>query len=129
MLRTDRGFWKFFLLSLVTLGIYDFFFIHQMAKEANTVDENGKKVGGLLAYIFLSIITLGIYALYWNYKVVEKFGASVRANGGTPRITGGSWLLWEILGSFIIVGPIVAFVKQVHLWNDANAAYNQRHAA
>lgn len=129
MLKTNRGFWKYFFLSLITFGIYDFFFIHNMAKEANLVDEGGKKVGGLLAVIFLGLITCGIYAFYWNYRVCEKFGNSVRASGGTPRITGGAWLLWTLLGSMIIVGPLVAFVKQVHLWNDANGAYNARHTA
>ena len=129
MLKTNRGFWKLFFLTIITLGIYSLFFIHNMAKEANIVDENGKHVGGLLAYIFLSLITLGIYSLYWNYKVCEKFGFSVIASGGKPRITGGGWLLWYLVGSLIIVGPIVALVKQIHLWNDANAAYNARHSA
>ena len=129
MLKTNRGFWKWFFLSLITFGIYDFFFIHNMAKEANTVDEGGKKVGGLLAYILLSAITFGIYGLYWNYRICEKFGNSVRMNGGAPRITGGGWLLWDLVGALILVGPLVAFVKQVHLWNDANAAFNARHQA
>ena len=124
MLKTNRGFWKYFFLSIITLGIYDFIFIHKMAEEANIVDVNGKKVGGLLAVIFLSAITLGIYAFYWNYRVCEKFANVVRSAGGNPRITGGGWLMWTIFGSFIVIGPLVAFVKQIHLWNDANAIYN-----
>ena len=126
MLKTTRGFWKWFFLSLVTLGIYDFYFIHKMAKEANLADPNGKKVGGLVFYIFITLITFGIYSFYWNYKVCEKFGANVRSAGQTPRITGGAWLLWEIFGALIIVGPIVALVKQIHLWNDSNKIYNSR---
>ena len=129
MLKTNRGFWKWFFLSLITFGIYDFFFIYNMAKEANLVDEGGKKVGGLLAFILLSLITFGIYGLYWNYRICEKFGNSVRMSGGTPRLTGGAWLLWDIVGALILVGPLVAMVKQIHLWNDANAAYNTRHPA
>ena len=129
MLKTNRGFIKLFLLSLITLGIYDFFFIHDMAKEANMVDSKGKKVGGLLALILLSIITLGIYSFIWNYRVCEKFAASVRAGGSEPKFDGGKWLLWTLVGSFIIVGPLVALVKQIHLWNDANAAFNARQNA
>ena len=129
MLKTNRGFIKFFLLSLITLGIYELFFIHDMAKEANIVDEKGKKVGGLIALILLSAITLGIYAFIWNYRVCEKFAASVRESGNEPKFDGGKWLLWTLVGSFIAIGPLVAMVKQIHLWNDANAAYNSRKAA
>ena len=126
MLKTNRGFFKILLLSIVTLGIYPLFVTYNMAKEANLVDEGGKKIGGLLAVIFLTPLTLGIYGFYWNYKICEKYGNSVRLSGGTPRITGKQWLLWTIFGSLIVVGPLVAYVKQIHLWNDSNAAYNSR---
>ena len=126
MLKTSRGFWKYFFLTIITFGIYGLYMTHQMAKEANLADKQSKDVGGLLFYILMSCLTFGFYTLYWNYKVCEKFGNSVRANGGTPRLTGGGWLLWTILGAMIVIGPLVALVKQIHLWNDSNAAYNAR---
>ena len=127
MLKTNRGLIKCLLLSLITLGIYDLFLIHKMAKEANLADTSTKKVGGLIFYIIFTTLTLGIYAFYWNYKVCEKFANSVRSAGKQPRITGGAWLLWMIFGSFIIVGPIIATYKQIHSWNDSNAVYNSKH--
>ena len=126
MLKTNRSYIVILLLNVVTLGIYSLFVTHNMAKEANIVDEGGKKIGGLLAVIFLGAITLGIYGIYWNYKVCEKYGNSVRLSGGKPGFTGGGWILWTLLGAIIVVGPIVAGVKQIHLWNDANKAYNAR---
>ena len=129
MLKTNRGFWKLFFLSLITLGIYSLFFIHNMAKEANTVDAEGKKVTGLIGYILLTVITAGIFALIWNYKVTEKFAASIMRRGGQPKFDGGKWLLWTLVGSLILVGPLVALVKQIHLWNAANAAYNASNPA
>ena len=128
MLKTNRGFWKAFFFSLITFGIYDLYLIHKMAQEANLVDEKGRKVGGLIFFIIFSTLTAGIYTLYWNYKVCEKFADNVRSAGQTPRLTGGGWLLWTIVGAAIAIGPLVAFVKQLHLWNDSNAIYNSRHA-
>ena len=128
MLKTNRGFWKVFFLDLITLGIYELYLIHKMAQEANLVDMKGRKVGGLIFFIIFSALTAGIYCLYWNYKVCEKFANNVRSAGQTPRLTGGTWILWTILGSFIIIGPLVAFVKQLHLWNDSNAVFNSRNA-
>lgn len=128
MLKTSRGFWKCFLLSFITLGIYGLYYIYKLAQEVNlTCSKYGKDVGGLGFFFLMSIITLGIYSLYWNYRVCEKMSDCVKESGGKPRITGGSWLLWEIVGAIIIVGPIVANVKQIHIWNDVNAIYNQRH--
>ena len=127
MLKTNRGFIKLLLLSLITFGIYGLYFTYKMAQEANLADPAGKRVGGLVAYIFYTMFTLGIYAFYWNYRVCEKFGVAVRSTGQQPRITGGSWLLWTIFGVLLLgIGPIVAAVKQIHLWNDANTIYNNR---
>lgn len=128
MLKTNRGFFKAFFFSIITLGIYDLYLIHKMAQEANLVDEKGKKVGGLIFFIVFTILTAGIYSLYWNYKVCEKFADNVKRAGQTARLTGGSWLLWTIVGALIAIGPLVAFVKQLHLWNDSNAVYNAQHA-
>lgn len=129
MLKENRGFIKYLLLCLITLGIYNLYIVHQMAKEANLADPTpgAKNVGGLLFFIIFSILTLGIYDLYWYYKVNEKFAASVRAVNKKPRLTGGGWLLWTLIGSLIIIGPLVAFVKMIHNWNDSNASYNARH--
>ena len=127
MLKTNRGFLKLILFSFITLGIYSYYFIHKMAKEANLVDESSKRVGGLIAYVFLSLITLGIYCWIWNYRVCEKFANAVRRGGRSPSITGGGWLLWTLIGSLIVIGPLVALVKQIHSWNDANAVYNAEH--
>lgn len=127
MLKTNRGFFKWFFFCLITLGIYNLYFIHKMAKEANLDDEKGKRVGGLIFLIIFTILTLGIYSLYWNYRICDKFADTVKSAGQNARITGGGWLLWTFVGSLIIVGPLVAFVKQIHIWNDANAVYNSRH--
>ena len=127
MLKTNRSFFKYLILSVVTLGIYGFFIISKMAKEANLADEGGKKVGGLLAVIFLGAITAGIYDMYWYYRVCEKFGNVVRSDNGTPRITGGAFLLWTIFGSAIVIGPFIAQAKLIKMWNDSNAIYNARH--
>lgn len=45
-LKTTRGFWKVFFLSIITLGIYDLYYIYKIAKEVNlTCCECGKDVG------------------------------------------------------------------------------------
>lgn len=128
MLKTNRGFWKYFFLTIITLGIYELHYIYKLAREANLVGKD-KEVGGLAYFILMSFVTIGIYPFYWNYRVCNKLADNVRANGGAPRIDGTGWLLWSLLGTLILVGPLVAFVKQIHLWNDSNMLYNRMHGA
>lgn len=126
MLKTNRGLLKYLLFSLITLGIYDLYIVHRAAKDANLADSSSKKVGGLIFFIFMSIITAGIYSFYWWYKVTEKFANVIRTSGAKPAITGGGFLLWEIFGSLIIVGPFIALYKFFKNWNASNALYNSR---
>lgn len=126
MLNTNRGLFKYLIFTVITLGIYHLYFIHKMAQEANLADPGSKKVGGLIFYLIFTVLTLTIYDYYWNFRVCTKFANAVRAANKHPRITGGQWLLWTILGSLIIVGPLIALYKQIHSWNDSNLIFNTR---
>ena len=126
MLKTNRGIIKTVIFTILTLGIYGLFMIHQMATDARTV--SGKHVGRLIFYIIFTPLTLGIYPLYWNIRVIGLFADNVRSAGKTPRLTGVSYLLWNIFGILLFgLGPLIAYVKQIHLWNDSNAVYNSKH--
>lgn len=126
MLKTNRGLIKFILLTIVTLGIYSLFFLHDMAHEMNIAcNGDGKHTRGLFAYILLSIITLGIYALVWNYGVCERVATHCHRRGVQPPVTGGSWLLWNIFGILLFgLGPFIAFHKQCKGVNLCCADYN-----
>ena len=66
--------------------------------------------------------------MIWNFRVCNKFAQAVKSAGQTPCITGGGWLCWTLIGWLLFgLGPLIAFVKQVHSWNDANKIYNGRH--
>lgn len=62
------------ILSIITCGIYSFFWIaniHNEFARVNNEDENGWLV------VVLSIVTCGIYGLVWFYKMgskLEKLG-------------------------------------------------------
>ena len=58
-LATNRGFWLTLLLTIVTLGFYQWYLIYAFAKETNIVcREDGRKTAGLVVYILLSIILI-----------------------------------------------------------------------
>lgn len=124
-MKANRSVLAFILLSVITFGIYTLFFWSKYAQDMNIVCQgDGKHTRGIFARIIFSILTLGIYDLIWMYNVGERISANAHRRNIHCNITGGSILLWYILGSLIIVGPLIALHKMIHGLNDLCYAYN-----
>jgi hypothetical protein len=122
-----RGLAGLIILSIITFGIYSWYWIHRLAKDVNAICEgDGKKTGGLLKYVLLGLITFGIYDLVWVYMLGER----LQDNGPKYNLTfkegGGAVLLWLILGSFIIVGPFIALHIIIKNTNALADEYNKK---
>lgn len=75
--KTNRSIWMYFLLSLVTCGIYGYVFIYNLAEDVNDICEgDGEKTSGLLAFILLGMVTCGIYYIIWWYKLANRLQAN-----------------------------------------------------
>jgi len=122
-----RGLVGLILLSIITFGIYGLYWIYKLAKDVNTICEgDGKKTSGLLIYILLGIVTFGIYDLIWIYMVGDRIQDNAPKYNLTFKESGGTILLWFILGSFIIIGPFIALyiiIKNMNLLADE---YNKK---
>ena len=65
-IQTDRSLVMYILLSIITCGIYGYYFIYKLAVDVNEMcKSDGDSTPGLLAFILLSLITCGLYAYYW----------------------------------------------------------------
>lgn len=117
----------YILLSLITCGIYGYYFIYKMAKDVNVACEgDGEQTGGLMAFILLSFITCGIYTWVWYYKLGNRLANNAPRYGMTFQENGTTILLWLVVGS--IVCGIGGFVAMHFLIKNTNAicnAYNQ----
>ena len=125
-LKTNRGLLAFILLSIITCGIYEFFFIHSLAKDVNTACEgDGQHTAGLLKLILLSLITCGIYAIVWQYKLGNRLAYNANRYGLMFTENGTSVLLWGLFGSLLCgVGPFVAWHIILKNTNSLCMAYN-----
>ena len=127
--KTNRGIISYFFLTIFTLGIYPFYYVHKLAKELNLAltEEDCKKTSGLFALIFFSIITVGIYGIVWWCNVASRLGNFYARRSLDPRITCGSFICWNIFGVLLFgLGPIIAFAKIMHAHNDVNRDYLSR---
>ena len=85
------------ILSLITCGIYGFWFIYTIARDMNVMcSGDGDRTPGLGAYIGLSIVTCGIYNLWWVYKIGNRLAYNAPRYGLQFGL--GPWI-----GMYIII--------------------------
>ena len=124
--KTDRSLLMYIVLSLITCGIYAWYFIYSLARDVNIMcREDGQKTGGLLAFILLSIITCGFYSLYWMYCLGNRLAANAPRYGMNFQENGTTVLLWYLVGAFLCgIGPYVAMHILIKNANALGVAYN-----
>ncbi|MCW2795493.1 DUF4234 domain-containing protein [Nocardioides sp.] len=98
------------LLAIVTFGIYSLFWYYKTHEEMKRY--SGVGLGGAVALIIT--IVVGIVTPF--ITSAEVGGLYERA--GKPKPVSGSTGLWYFPGAFIIVGPLVWFIKTNGALND-----------
>ena len=126
-LSTSRSLVAYIILSLITCGIYGYYFIYSLARDINVVCANdGDRTPGLATYIILSFITCGFYSLYWEYKIANRIYANQQRYNITIAEDGTAVLLWRIFGYFIcILGTFVGTNILINNTNKICKAYNE----
>ncbi len=128
-LRTDRSLIVYILLSLITCGIYGYWFIYQLAQDVNTACQgDNEKTAGLVAYIVFSFLTCGIYQFYWMYKIGNRLSAKASYYGIHMPENGTTILMWLLFGSLLCgFGAIYAHHILFKNTNIICGAYNREH--
>lgn len=70
------------VLSLLTFGIYELYWIYKLHEEANTLSNRFHELRPGIV-VLLCIITLGVYEVYWAYTQGEKFKEEARRRGSS----------------------------------------------
>ena len=127
-IKTDRGVIGWLLLSIVTCGIYSYYFLYCLARDINVMcQDDGDSTPGLAAFILLSFVTCGFYALYWYYKVGNRLQANAPRYGLMFQENGTTVLMWQIVGALLCgLGPIFAMNIIIKNTNAMATAYNVR---
>lgn len=83
--------------SILTLGLYDIYWIYALTNDINEMsEEEGRTSGGMV--ILLTIVTFGLYAIYWAYAQGEALGAIKQKNGDGSGSNGTLYLILAIFG-------------------------------
>lgn len=127
MLQTNRGLVSYILLTIITLGIYSWFFIYSIARDVNVACKNdGQETSGLVKYILLSIITCGIYPIIWEYNLGNRLAENSKRYNMSFQENGTTILMWHIFGAFLCgIGPFIAMNIIIKNTNRICDAYNR----
>ena len=126
-LKTNKGVIKTILLSLITFGIYGLVVMSSVSNDVNTVASryDGKKTMHfcLLAFIVCPI-TFGIAGIVWYHRISNRIGAELKRRGVNYSFSAADFWLWNVIGSIIVIGPLVYLHKLFKSVNLMNADYN-----
>lgn len=116
----------YILLSIITCGIYSYYFIYKLAQDMNVVCEgDGQKTPGLVQFIVLSFITCGIYSWFYYYGLGNRMAENAPRYGLSFSENGTTVLIWLIFGALICgIGPFVAMHILIKNMNSLAHAYN-----
>ena len=127
-LPTKRGFWKYFFLSIITLGIYGLVVMYHISEEINMVARNdGKKTMNYILLAFLlTPITLGIADLVWYTRISNRIGDELDRRNLGYKFGAGSFWGWNIFGALLLgIGPCIYTHKLMKSMNLLNESYNR----
>ncbi len=128
-LKTSRGWFKAVLLDLVTCGIYGIILFSGISTDLNILASryDGRKTMHFCLLFFIVFpLTLGIGMLVWFHRLSNRIGRELARRGIAYRFGAGSFWGWNILGSLIIIGPIIYLHKLCKSMNLLCDDYNIR---
>lgn len=127
VLKTNRGFWKLFFLSLITFGIYSIVFYTSLGNDVNIIasrNDGKRTMNYCLLFFLLMPITCGIAAIVWFHKISNRIGGELVRKGINYRFSAGTFWLWNLLGALILVGPFIYIAKLCKAMNFICLSYN-----
>ena len=127
-LKTNRGLAKFIFLSIITFGIYGIVVMSGISSDINVIASrhDGKKTMHYCLLIFIVTgLTLGIGTLVWHHRICNRIGDELKRRGINYGFSAGTFWLWGILGSCIVIGPLVFQAKLFKAMNLLCEDYNK----
>lgn len=127
-LKANFGLFKTILLSVITFGIYGVYALGKAGSTLNIIAGryDGKKTMSFwLVFLLLGTITFGIAYIVWFHKISARIGKEIVRREIQYSFGAGSFWLWNVLGSLILVGPFVYLHKLFKAMNLIIENYNQ----
>lgn len=128
-LKTNRGWLKTILLDLITCGIYGIVLFSGISNDLNIIAsryDGRKTMHFCLLFFLVAPITLTVGAFVWFHRLSQRIGRELSRRGLPYRFGAGTFWGWNILGSVIVIGPVIYLHKLCKAMNLLCDDYNCR---
>ena len=105
MKAQERSIGIFILLSLITCGLYNIYWMYAITTEVNDYLQDSDTSGGMV--LLFTFITCGVYAFYWFYKMGKRLAACQQKAGINVSDDSVLYLILAIFGVAIIGSAIM----------------------
>ena len=114
------------IFGILTLGIYNVVVWCKMVTELNIAASryDGKRTMPFFAMCCVMPVTLGIVYFVWMHNLSNRISAEVDRRSYDYKFGAGTFWMWGVLGSLILVGPFVYLHKLLKAMNCINADFN-----
>ena len=127
-LQTDRSVWKFIIFNILTLGIYSIFFYMPLSYDLDKAaprDDRSKTMSYAFAFV-LSLFTFNLVLTIWYYQIAVRLEEALDELDKECDFGVRDFWLWQIAGSFFVIGPFVYTFKLCKAMNLICADYNKK---
>ncbi len=130
-LTENRSFWKYLLLGIFTLGIYNIIFFISFSFDLDKVAtrHDGRKTMNYMFAWLLSLFTLSVVMAIWHYGVASRIEEEFNRREIESDFSTTDFWLWYLVGSLFLVGPLVYHYKLFKAMNLLCHAYNEEQEA
>lgn len=119
--KQNRSALLYFILSIITFTIYDWFFFSSFAKDVNQIcEKDGRHTRGVISVFIFSILTLGIYKYVWLIGMIDRMGENSRSYEIDIRRSGvGLFLLMFFLPGLGYIIAVCLIISDMNRLADA----------
>ncbi|MCB1172231.1 MAG: DUF4234 domain-containing protein [Leptospiraceae bacterium] len=114
--RGDRSPAFILVMSLITCGIYLFFWYYQVYAELQDVHGVSPTGNGYFVDLLLVIITCGLWGVYVDYAISEKLNIIQERHGMAPNDTTTAAILLDLAAFFVgLTNLVTSMIQQDQL--------------
>lgn len=106
----QRSFGRGLLLTIVTLGLYSFYWHYKAYKEV--YDQERRTDFPMVAWVLSLIPFINIVGYIWLHVVaIDGVNAARKSKGLQDGTNAVEFILWNLVGWIILVGPFIGYYK------------------
>ena len=129
-MKANRSFVAYLVLGILTLGIYNIWFLHHLIKDINELckDEDKKyQSPGILIYFLFSLLTCGLYSIFYWYRIGDMLEVNSRRRNCNITATRGVLLACFVINFFIhLIGGMIGMYFVITATNELAHHYNEQ---